>query len=359
MNTNTTSDTDQSPSATIVRRHWERLASVTYMTQSVPNDDCIILAMLNAVDEALALREPPAPVGHVSNVKPAPVGHVSNVTPAPVGHVSNMPDPRIAEWQQAQIASLNEWLEHHRTDLYFDGNLDTAQAILAALASLDERLVTAIEERTVAEDATRRLRDWLHANVPVDDATGALDDTELVIATITGLRSQLAQVDADEARQRQTAIDLQREIDRLVRQNTIATDAFNSLVEHNGAAGHTPNAPDLRPWLNAEDQDWLEHNGAAGHTPNAPDLRPWLNAEDQDWLESLEKNRRKFGQLPKPTRLHLVQAILKSLLPSSGELPTMATYNEAKPNWAPSASGIPTQFGVGWAQLLTAPEPVP
>lgn len=262
----------------------------------------------------------------------AAVEHLTNETPAPAGHTSNMPDPRIAEWQQAQIASLNEWLEANRLDLYFDGALDTAQAILAALNILQTDLATAREERSVAEEANRRLRDWLHANVALDDTAGALDDTELVIATITGLRSQLAQVDADEARQRQTAIDLQREIDRLVRQNTIATDAFNSLVEH---------------------------NGAAGHTPSAPDLRPWLNAEDQDWLESLEKNRRKFSQLPKPTRLHLVQAILKSLLPSSGELPTMATYNEARPHWAPSASGIPTQFGVGWAQLLTAPEPAP
>lgn len=260
----------------------------------------------------------------------AAVEHLTNVTPAPAGHTSNMPDPRIAEWQQAQIASLNEWLEHNRLDLYFDGKLDTAQAILAALASLEDRLVTALEDRRVAEEANRRLRDWLHTNI--EDA-GALDDTELVIHTITGLRSQLAQMDADETNLRQTINDLQREIDRLTRQNTIALDTLNShLAERtNGAAPVDVTEPPMPATTGA----W------------------WANLDDEtnDWRISVEAGRRTFRQLSRPTRLLLAQAVARHI--GGGNLPKQSKFDAHKPTWMPVATSLVVTFGCTWSELLS------
>jgi len=255
----------------------------------------------------------------------------------PAGHVSNVTDPRTIEHACNQIASLNEWLEHNRLDLYFDGKLDTAQAILAALASFEDRLVTALEERRVAEEANRRLRDWLHANVALDDTAGALDDTELVIHTITGLRSQLAQMDADETNLRQTINDLQREIDRLTRQNTIALDTLNShLAERtNGAApvGHVSNVTE--PPMPATTGAWWAN----------------LDEETNDWRISLEAGRRTFRQLSRPIRLLLAQAVARHI--GGGNLPKQSEFDAHKPTWTPVATGLVGAFGCTWSELLS------
>lgn len=114
------------------------------------------------------------------------------------------PDQRVVEHAFNQIARLNEWLEQHRHDLYWEGDLDTAQAVLAALASLQ--------------------------------------------AEREALRQQMVQMDADEAGLRRQLVELPREVDRLTRQNVIATDTFNSLAHTNGAAavGHVSNVTEPR-----------------------------------------------------------------------------------------------------------------
>lgn len=210
------------------------------------------------------------------------------------------PDQRQAESAISQIGRLTEWLAEEEPALCADSNLDTAAAVLKAIRNREHDLVMAYHDLSSAA------------------------------AERDSLRQQLAQMDADEAGLRRQVVELQREVDRLTRQNVIATDTFNSLAEHtngNGAA------------LNAGWRDVLTD----------------LTAAQLDFVESLDAGRRRFRDVPKRDRLSIIQSILRHIQRATGAeaTPAMSAYDQARPAWAPQASGIPVVFGCSWLELPT------
>lgn len=260
------------PTDAIFYRYWNAIA------EDWPEDGVSAGAARLAL--RLAIGDAYAAGGALADDLAAIVASQAQATPAPG------PDQRVVEHAFNQIARLNEWLEQHRHDLYWEGDLDTAQAVLAALASLQ--------------------------------------------AEREALRQQMVQMDADEAALRRQVVELQREVDRLTRQNTIAVDTFNSLAEHtngNGAA------------LNAGWRDVLTD----------------LTAAQLDFVESLDAGRRRFRDVPKRDRLSIIQSILRHIQRATGAeaTPAMSAYDQARPAWAPQASGIPVVFGCSWLELPT------
>ena len=233
---------------------------------------------------------------------------------AAVGHVSNVTDQRVVESAINQIGRLTEWLAEEEPALCADNNLDTAAAILQAIRRREHDLVIAYHD--------------LHG------AIGDADD----------LRQQLVKLDADNARLissvmagdkmqetlRQAIADRDAEIDRLTRQNVIATDTFNSLAERtNGAA-------------------------AVGHVSNVPEppVEWWhdLDHETNDYRISLDAGRRKFREVPKPQRLLLAQTFARCI--GGGALPKQSEFDTHKPDWMPGGGGLVTTFGCNWSELL-------
>lgn len=216
-------------------------------------------------------------------------------------------EQRAAESAINQIGRLNEWLEVNAPALYHNPDLDTAASMVAAIATLKNAL----------EDNR-------------EDAASARQELTTLIAEREALRQQMVQMDADEAGLRRQVVELQREVDRLTRQNVIATDTFNSLAEHtngNGAA------------LNAGWRDVLTD----------------LTAAQLDFVESLDAGRRRFRDVPKRDRLSIIQSILRHIQRATGAeaTPAMSAYDQARPAWAPQASGIPVVFGCSWLELPT------
>jgi hypothetical protein len=118
------------------------------------------------------------------------------------------PEQRAAESAISQIGRLTEWLTEEEPALYQDNNLDTADAILKAVR--------------------RRAHDRAMAR----------HDLQAAIMESNSLRQQITQMDAANADLLNKVHQAQVEIDRMTRQNVIATDTFNSLAADrtNGAA---------------------------------------------------------------------------------------------------------------------------
>lgn len=295
--------------AKIFDKYTEALTDLGLGEDEPIHADAILLALRLAIGDAYTAGADSVLMQALDKVQPAP-------------------DQRLQESLQAQIERLNEWLETHQPALYFSPNYDTDGAILVALAERDRRIATlrtdldnAIGERDAAEDANRRLHDWLAANT---EQVAVLDDAELAIAIITGLRSQLAHMDAEETARRRAVVELQREVDRLTRENTIATDTLNSTLE--------------------------QHRNGTGATAEAPQWWSALDDETNDYRISLEHGRRKFREVPKPARLLLAQAFARSI--GSGALPKQSEFDAHKPDWMPGGGGLVTTFGCSWSELL-------
>lgn len=275
----------------IFQKYWTTLKDVAGDVTKV-SDACVALALRLAIKDAyIAAQTRPAP-------QPA-----------------DQADRRTIEHAFQQLAQLNEWLEQHRTDLYFDGNYDTAQAVLVALKEMEAESNNTRDERDAAENANRRLNEWLTVNVGEHNTLG---DTELVIHTITTLRTDLAKL----------------------RQERRRADA--ATFNGNGASAQEQDA-DSKLIV-----DIQARRAASDTAPQAADWRSVLDAEFQEIVESLDTGRRTFRQIPKRERLIILQAILRSIPESS-----MNAYDVAKPTWAPQASSIPVTFGCSWLDLRT------
>lgn len=119
--------------------------------------------------------------------------------------------------------------------------------------------------------------------------------------------------------------ELQREVDRLTRQNGIAVDTLNS---HLAAVGHVSNVTETPV-------DWWA------------DLDP----ETNDYRISLDAGRRKFREVPKQQRLLLVQAFARHI--GGGVLPRQLEFDTYKPDWMPGGGGLAVTFCCNWSELLT------
>jgi len=232
------------------------------------------------------------------------------------------PEQRQAESAINQIGRLNEWLEVNAPALYHNPDLDTAAAIVAAIATLK----SALEDNR-------------------EDAASAHKELTTLIAERDGLRQQLTQMDADKARMiahlttadatidtlHQAITERQHEIDRLTRLNVIATDTFNSLAERTNGAGANPTtAP-----------GWNRSHPAWSGLPKA----------DLDVIDQLTSGATTFRKLAKTLRRDLVIRVLRSLA-VDGEVKAL-TYDKRKPDWMPTSGAVVMLSETGrWSNLL-------
>ena len=134
-------------------------------------------------------------------------------------------------------------------------------------------------------------------------------------AEVADLRQQIAQMDADNAALIRRNKDLADELKqaRLDRQET----AFHA----SGAAPSTIN-----------NQIPLDYSS--------------LSSENVDWCDGLDAGRQQWRSLPKQTRLELVRWIL-----SHNDAMTMATFDNIRPGWMPTAGTHTKVFNMTWEQL--------
>jgi hypothetical protein len=296
----------------IIQKYWRAVDDLTNYQQDVLSDDAIRLALSLAVQDAFAAGAALADdLAAIVASQAAAVGHVSNVT-----------DQRAAESAINQIGRLNEWLGTNAPALYLNPDLDTAAAMLAAIATLK----SALEDNR-------------------EDAASARQELTTLIAERDQLRQQMVQMDADEAELRRQLAQkadanttLIMEIDRLTRQNVIATDTFNSLAERTNGNGANPTtAP-----------GWNRSHPAWSGLPKA----------DLDVIDQLASGATTFRKLSKALRRDLVLRVLRSLA-VDGEVKSL-TYDKRKPDWMPTSGAVVMLSETGrWSNLVAMTETTP
>ena len=228
-------------------------------------------------------------------------------------------DQRQHESLQAQIARLNEWLAANQVALYHNPDLDTAAA-----------MIQACEETMRVKVALHIERDNLHQQLMQMDA----DNARLIASLTTALLL--------EERDR-TILGLQAEIDRLTRQNTIAIDAFNTLVDERHANGSgNGNGANPTPAAQSPATDWGRNHLA------------WrgLDDEGREWVFDLHTGAKQFGQVPMTLRREMVRRVIAHL---GGT--TMREFDALKPAWMPGSNGLIRTFGCKWTELQAQSTP--
>lgn len=237
------------------------------------------------------------------------------------------PDRRAAESAINQIGRLNEWLAEEEPALCADNNLDTASAIFIAIKRRDIDLAAAYARAETSAALHRSEIDGLRQQLTQMDA----DNAELV----RQLRQARNEADArwfsgDQELSEQLRL-AQAEIDRLTRQNVIATDTFNSLAAHTNGAG--PN-PTTAPGWNRSHPAW-----------------EGLPKADLDVIDQLTSGATTFRKLAKTLRRDLVSRVLRSLA-VDGEVKSL-TYDKRKPDWMPTSGAVVMLSETGrWSNLL-------
>jgi hypothetical protein len=317
------------PGETIFAKYFNGLRETNVRLGGI-DEAAVRLAMHLAITDALALRDPAPPACHVSNAT----------------------DQRIAEWQQSQIGRLNEWLEINRTDLYFNGDFDTAQAILAALASLEERLTASqaiIADLRVAlrkaevitaeqpgyEEQQNRLMRWLIDNEPVASLT--CDDKGVAGVIIDTLNKQ-----------RVTIEDLVCDLTRARNEVDVLRDERAKLKA------------DIEVLILERDQAEYEAqaNGAAVDPTPAPDWGPshpaWqgLTAMEQETVSRLATGEIKWRTLSKALRRDLATRALQHL--SAERAISSGAFDKTRPSWMPTANTLGATVAQSWSDLQAA-----
>ena len=230
----------------------------------------------------------------------------------PVGHVSNVTDhQRLFEYAQNQLNRLNDWLEEHEPGLYISPG-DTADAILNALCIRDQRIADIGE-----------------------DAASARQELAALLAERDSLRQQLAQMNADNADLLNKVHQAQVEIDRLTRQNVIATDTFNSLAHTNGV--------DPTPATQLEVSDWGRSHQAWAGLPKA----------DLDVIDQLANGQIKFRSLSKTLRRDLVLQTIRHLASERNGTISGGDWDRYRPLWMPTTGAVMMLSADGrWPSLL-------
>lgn len=313
------------PGETIFAKYFNGLRETSVRLGGI-DEAAVRLAMHLAIADALALREPAPPACHVSNAT----------------------DQRIAEWQQSQIVRLNEWLEINRTDLYFNGDFDTAQAILAALASLEERLTASqafIADLRVAlrkaeamtaeqpgyEEQQNALTRWL-----IDNASERIPQHRTVagavIAVLDEQRAAIANYD--------TALThAQNEVAMLRQQRASLQEDLDATQQ-----AREDNRQEVQQ-LRQELTQALQRAAAVDPTP-APDWGPshpaWqgLTAVDLDVIDQLASGATKFRKLTRPARCDLVLRAIRHLASERNGTISGGDWDRCRPLWMPTTGAV-------------------
>lgn len=236
-------------------------------------------------------------------------------------------DQRQYQVLAKQIERLNDWLFEHATDLAHDPHTDTADAIIAAADRLRGRakklrieLAAAIDERNVADTAAgtlereigelRLLNAQLHAHAHANQP---------LITEIAGLRQQLAQMDADNAR-------LTDEL-RTVRSSPHG-NRDGAITEDFGTVITNPPTT-LTPMATANTAPGLSWPG-----------------ELADWVEGLEKGRHDWRKLAKSVRWQLIANVVNQVKDS-------VQFDAQRPAWMSTSRAAALTFGDGrWDKVV-------
>ncbi len=184
-------------------------------------------------------------------------------------------------------------------------------------------------------------------------------------AEVDGLREQVMKMDADAAELLRQVRELEAWKTRHWEGNGQSTSSPTPASTDSGAPGVAATLPAVAPLPLIAALPARSTHGA-GDTSSASSVfvnrsrgavllqAPWwtaLDAESNDWRISLDAGRRKFREVPKTTRLAIVQAFLRSLATAQGA-PSMADYEDHRPQWMPTGSSLTKTFGCGWNELL-------
>lgn len=148
-------------------------------------------------------------------------------------------------------------------------------------------------------------------------------------AEVAELRSQLAQLDADNAalirRNKELADDL-----HIARNGTELVIKNPPFVDGNGAA--------QSPISNLQSSMWTD-----------PDMLHLLDDEAKDWWIGVSAGRHIWRTVPKPVQLRMVRHVL-SFGPETGSM-TMAEFDAIKPGFMPGSGSHTKTLSLSWQQL--------
>ena len=231
---------------------------------------------------------------------------------------------RIGELEQ-EINSLYGWLAEHMPD----ATLVPASTAGAVLAVLDKyRLSIEALEKEAAE-----------------------------------LRSQIAQLDADNAALIRRNKDLADELKRARLDAALTAferDPDSILFRPVEEAAAAANPPYVLPTVASATILNTDHpNGTTITVTPAPAAKAsmWddpaslttLPADILDYWDGIAAGRWTWRRLPKPVRLAMVRHVL-SFGPEDGAM-TMAEFDAVRPEWMTAAASLPTTFGCSWSEL--------
>ena len=315
----------EKPGETIFAKYFNGLRETNVRLGGI-DEAAVRLAMHLAIADALALREPASPACRVGNKT----------------------DQRTAEWQQSQIVRLNEWLEINRTDLYFDGTLDTAQAILAALADLQGNLTTALGEAADLRAALRKaeamaaeqpgyeeqqnaLTRWLIDHAP-EHIPQHYTVAGTIIAVLDEQRTTIANYD--------TALThAQNEVAMLRQQRA-------SLQEDLEATQQAREENRQEVQLLRQELTQALQRAAAVDPPPSPDWGPshpaWqgLTAADLGVIDQLASGATKFRKLTRPARCDLVLRAIRHLASEHNGTISGGDWDRCRPLWMPTTGAV-------------------
>ena len=145
-------------------------------------------------------------------------------------------------------------------------------------------------------------------------------------AEVAARKTQLAELDTDNAA-------LIRRNRELVAALDIATGAAPAIAKP--VAVHT----------NGATQSAISNQQSAINNLIALDISG-LSSENLDWWIGLQAGRQQWRSIPKRNRLELVRWIL-----SHNDAMTMATFDNIRPEWMPTAGTHTKVFNMSWEQL--------
>ena len=203
------------------------------------------------------------------------------------------------------------------------------------------------------ELALRLALEELAESIPSTPSTSSTSSTELAAlqadlerlqtaadTEVVELRSQLAQLDADNAamirRNKEMADELRRCQERADHLSDLA--AVMSDPRFTDEPGHTNGA--------AANQQYVPADIPFCQQPQFLDL---LDDEAKDWWIGVAAGRHAWRTVPKSVQLRMIRHIL-SFGPENGSM-KMTEFDAIKPDWMPSANSHTKTLGLSWQQM--------
>ncbi len=216
---------------------------------------------------------------------------------------------------------LHKYMRHLR-------RIDTGAIVHIDAVELAFRL--AIEELEESMAPANTIAELGAANLRIMELQADLD--RLQIATnveVAELRSQLAQLDADNA--------------ALIRRNKELADELHISQNGTGLVVKNP------PFVNGNGAAQSPISNLQSSMWDDPEMLKLLDDEATDWWIGCAAGRHAWRTVPKPVQLRMIRHIL-SFGPETGDM-TMREFDAIKPDWMPSSSSHTQTLKLSWQQL--------